>query len=53
LPPPGKVETEKKRGESNKRVSNKKLRSIGWEPYYSSFRRAMSESILPSFGFDR
>lgn len=43
--PPG------KRGESNKQVSNRKLRALGWEPRYPTFERAMSESILPSFGF--
>lgn len=40
-----------KRGQSNKRVSNRKLRALGWEPRYPSFEIAMSESILPSFGF--
>jgi len=40
-----------KRGQSNKRVSNRKLRALGWEPRYPTFEVAMSESILPSFGF--
>ena len=40
-----------KRGQSNKRVSNHKLRALGWEPRYPTFEVAMSESILPSFGF--
>ncbi|MFN2621946.1 MAG: NAD-dependent epimerase/dehydratase family protein [Chthoniobacterales bacterium] len=40
-----------KRGQSNKRVSNRKLRGLGWEPRYPTFELAMSESILPSFGF--
>ena len=40
-----------KRGESNKQVSNEKLRALGWEPRYPTFEGAMSESILPSFGF--
>lgn len=40
-----------KRGQSNKRVSNRKLRALGWEPRYPTFEIAMSESILPSFGF--
>ena len=39
-----------KRGQSNKRVSNRKLRALGWEPRYPTFELAMSESILPSFG---
>jgi nucleoside-diphosphate-sugar epimerase len=38
-----------KRGRSNKRVSNLKLRSLGWAPRYSSFEEAMKRSILPSF----
>ncbi|HEX4629891.1 MAG TPA: NAD-dependent epimerase/dehydratase family protein [Chthoniobacterales bacterium] len=40
-----------KRGQSNKRVSNRKLRALGWEPRYPTFEVAMSDSILPSFGF--
>ncbi len=40
-----------KRGESNKRVSNHKLRTLGWTPRYPTFETAMSESILASFGF--
>jgi nucleoside-diphosphate-sugar epimerase len=52
LPEAEKIATGKKRGESNKRVSNQKLRALGWVPRYPNFRIAMSESILPSFGFD-
>lgn len=40
-----------KRGESNKRVSNAKLRALGWTPRFPTFEAAMSESILASFGF--
>ena len=40
-----------KRGQSNKRVSNRKLHALGWTPRYPTFEIAMSESILPSFGF--
>ncbi|MDP9097670.1 MAG: hypothetical protein M3N48_01565, partial [Verrucomicrobiota bacterium] len=42
---------QRKRGESNKQVSNRKLRNLGWEPRYPDFESAMTESILPSFGF--
>ena len=42
---------QRKRGESNKQVSNRKLRALGWEPRYPDFESAMTESILPSFGF--
>ena len=39
-----------KRGQSNKHVSNRKLRAVGWTPRYPTFPVAMNESILPSFG---
>lgn len=51
--PTGKVAAGRKRGDSNKRVSNKKLRTLGWEPRYPNFGVAMTESVLPSFGFER
>jgi nucleoside-diphosphate-sugar epimerase len=38
-----------KRGESNKRVSNAKLRALGWRPRYPFFAEAMEKSVLPSF----
>jgi nucleoside-diphosphate-sugar epimerase len=40
-----------KRGASNKRVTNKKLRALGWTPQYPTFEIAMEKSILPSFDF--
>ncbi len=40
----------RKRGDSNKQVSNGKLRALGWAPRYPTFESAMTESILPSFG---
>ena len=49
LPPIGKSTQERKRGESNKLVSNAKLRRLGWSPRYPTFADAMEESILPSF----
>jgi nucleoside-diphosphate-sugar epimerase len=51
LPPSGGDARPGKRGESNKQVSNRKLRALGWEPRYPTFESAMTESILPSFGF--
>jgi nucleoside-diphosphate-sugar epimerase len=42
---------QRKRGDSNKQVSNRKLRALGWTPRYPTFESAMTESILPSFGF--
>jgi nucleoside-diphosphate-sugar epimerase len=41
---------QRKRGDSNKQVSNRKLRALGWVPRYLTFESAMTESILPSFG---
>jgi nucleoside-diphosphate-sugar epimerase len=49
LPLIGKSTQERKRGESNKRVSNAKLRGLGWTPQYPTFAEAMEKSILPSF----
>jgi nucleoside-diphosphate-sugar epimerase len=51
VPVPARSARERKRGESNKHVSNKKLRALGWDPRYPSFEAAMAQSILPSFGF--
>jgi hypothetical protein len=48
--PKGHAPASVKRGRSNKRVSNLKLRECGWTPRYPSFAAAMEESILPSFG---
>jgi nucleoside-diphosphate-sugar epimerase len=50
LPPIRKSEQARKRGDTNKRVSNAKLRSSGWTPQYPTFADAMEKSILPSFG---
>lgn len=44
---------ERKRGDSDKRVSNKKLRALGWEPRFPDFPAGMTKSVLPSFGFER
>jgi nucleoside-diphosphate-sugar epimerase len=49
LPPIGKSKQQRKRGDSNKRVSNAKLRRLGWTPQYPTFADAMWKSILPSF----
>ena len=49
LPPIGKSVQQRKRGDSNKRVSNAKLRRLGWAPRYPTFAEAMEKSILPSF----
>ena len=49
LPSIGKSKQQRKRGDSNKRVSNAKLRRLGWAPRYPTFADAMEKSILPSF----
>jgi nucleoside-diphosphate-sugar epimerase len=50
LPPIGKPKGPRKRGDSNKRVSNARLRRLGWTARYPTFVEAMEKSILPSFG---
>jgi nucleoside-diphosphate-sugar epimerase len=39
---------ESKRGRSNKRVSNAKLRALGWAPTYPSYRKGLARSVLPA-----
>jgi nucleoside-diphosphate-sugar epimerase len=47
LPPTRAATAPRKRGDSNKQVSNAKLRRLGWKPRYATFQAAMSESIIP------
>jgi nucleoside-diphosphate-sugar epimerase len=49
LPPIRKSQQPRKRGDTNKRVSNAKLHQLGWTPNYPTFGDAMEKSILPSF----
>jgi nucleoside-diphosphate-sugar epimerase len=49
LSPTGQSQLQRKRGDTNKRVSNSKLRRFGWAPQYPTFADAMEKSILPSF----
>jgi nucleoside-diphosphate-sugar epimerase len=49
LPPIGISQQPRKRGDTNKRVSNAKLHASGWIPNYPTFADAMERSILPSF----
>ncbi|PYK29385.1 MAG: hypothetical protein DME57_10480 [Verrucomicrobia bacterium] len=49
VPPAGRSTSARKRGASNKRVSNAKLRGIGWAARYPNFATGMSESVLPNF----
>jgi nucleoside-diphosphate-sugar epimerase len=48
MPPFGPVKTQRKRGLTNKRVSNAKLRGTGWTPLYPSFREGLSTDFKPS-----
>ena len=49
LPSIRRSEQPRKRGDSNKRVSNAKLHQLGWTLSYPTFGDAMEKSILPSF----
>ena len=49
VPPARKSEQPRKRGNTNKRVSNAKLHQLGWTPLYPTFGDAMENSVLPSF----
>lgn len=49
LPSAGRSTSAAKRGRSNKRVSNARLKSLGWSPRYPVFAEAMEKSVLPSF----
>jgi nucleoside-diphosphate-sugar epimerase len=42
MPPHGPVDRERKRGLTSKRVSNAKLRAMGWAPLYPSFREGLA-----------
>lgn len=47
MPPYGPVNTGRKRGLTNKRVSNAKLRATGWSPVYPSFREGLAADHSP------
>jgi nucleoside-diphosphate-sugar epimerase len=46
LPPIRELREQRKRGDTNKRVSNAKLRSLGWALQYPTFAEGMEKSIL-------
>ena len=46
LPPQGPVNLQRKRGLTNKRVVNRKLRLTGWSLRYPSFREGLSDLIM-------
>lgn len=47
MPPHGRINTERKRGQTNKRVANAKLRATGWKPVYPSFREGITADHSP------
>jgi nucleoside-diphosphate-sugar epimerase len=49
VPPAGTASPNRKRGISNKRISNARLRALGWTLRYPTFFEAMEKSILASF----
>ena len=49
LPPVGPRDSNRKRGWTNKRVSNRKLRLLGWDPIYPTFKEGVS-SLLAQEG---
>lgn len=48
VPAAGLSAAKRKRGDSNKRVSNAKLRGLGWAPRYPSFAAGMEQSVVPN-----
>jgi nucleoside-diphosphate-sugar epimerase len=48
MPERADIPAERKRGASNKRVSNAKLRRFGWAPRYPTFAEGMTNSVLPA-----
>jgi len=45
MPPAGERDPNRKRGLTNKRVANRKLREAGWVPRFPSFREGLAERI--------
>jgi len=41
--------SQRKRGASNKRVSNRKMHTLGWEPKFPAFPIGMERSVLPAY----
>ena len=49
LPPEGPADMNRKRGWTSKRISNRKLRTTGWAPYFPSYRDALPQ-LLSAMG---
>jgi nucleoside-diphosphate-sugar epimerase len=52
VPPPAPADYERKRGWTNKRVSNARLRALGWVPRFSSFFDAVQAGLDPEGAAD-
>lgn len=49
VPPVASPAGARKRGASNKRVSNRKLHALGWTPEFPNFKIGMDDSVLPAY----
>ena len=49
VPPESASSGVRKRGTSNKQVSNRKLRALGWTPRFPTFQVGMEKSVLPAY----
>lgn len=52
VPPVKRSTSPRKRGQSNKRVSNAKLRQLGWVAQFRNFAAGMENSVLPTSARD-
>ncbi|CAN5535862.1 SDR family oxidoreductase [soil metagenome] len=48
MPPTTAAPAERKRGNSNKRVSSEKLLALGWRPRFLDFATGVRESVIPA-----
>ena len=51
LPPVGPRDLNRKRGWTNKRVSNRKLRALGWDPIYPTFKEGLAAEGLSASNY--
>jgi len=49
MPSHSAISEKRKRGATNKRVSNARLQATGWEPKYPKFQDGIEQSVLPVF----
>ncbi|MGI8889350.1 MAG: NAD-dependent epimerase/dehydratase family protein [Chthoniobacterales bacterium] len=49
FPPAATAPSTRKRGASNKRVSNRKLKSLGWQPKFPTLPIGLERSVMPAF----